>query len=55
MRILVPFSGFAEYYVDTDNEDIAREVVMSGEAEFIEYGPYEEDTDYNNWEVQEDV
>jgi len=52
MRIFVPFSGVAEYYVD---EDIAVEAVMNGDAEFIENAQFEEDTNYNNWEVQEDV
>ena len=55
MRIFVPFSGVAEYYVKTDNEDIAVEAVMNGDAEFIENVQFEEDTNYNNWEVREDV
>lgn len=51
-RIGVPTTGIVYYYAEAENEQEAKEIVLSGEADYDGEYEYDVDADINNWEVE---
>jgi len=50
-EVLIPTTCVAVYRVSADNADDAKQQVLNGNGESVDYDKWVEDTDSNNWRV----